>query len=160
MSVSAVQQKWISSPCTHIRSFLSLPPTLTPSHLFSHPRALHGAPCALQLPPSYLFTHSSEYICQPQSSNSFHILVRLPGPHVHSLCLRLYFWPASSFICTIFLDSTCVCWYKICVSLSNFLHSVWQSLGLSTSLQINPISFLFYDRIIFHCIYAPHLLVF
>ena len=46
--------------------------------------------------------------------------------------------------------------YDICFSLSDLLHSVWQSLGPSTSLQMTQFrSFLW---LIFHCIYVPHLL--
>ena len=39
----------------------------------------------------------------------------------------------------------------------DLLHSVWQSLGPSTSLQITPI-ISFYGWVIFHCICVPHLL--
>ena len=46
--------------------------------------------------------------------------------------------------------------YNICFSLSDLLHSVWQSLGPSMSLQmIQFCSFLWW---IFHFIYVPHLL--
>ena len=34
-----------------------------------------------------------------------------PSPCVHSLCLSLYSCPTHRFICTIFLDSICMCWY-------------------------------------------------
>ena len=47
--------------------------------------------------------------------------------------------------------------YDICFSLSDLLHSVWQSLGRSTSLQW-PNFIPFYDWVIFHCIYVPLLL--
>ena len=47
--------------------------------------------------------------------------------------------------------------YDICFSLSDLLHSVWHSLGPSTSLQMTQFrSFLCW--VIFHCIYVPHLL--
>ena len=46
--------------------------------------------------------------------------------------------------------------YDICFSLSDLLHSVWQSLDPSTSQQMTQFrSFLW---LIFHCIYVPHLL--
>ena len=46
--------------------------------------------------------------------------------------------------------------YNICFSLSDLLHSVWQSLDPSTSQQMTQFrSFLW---LIFHCIYVPHLL--
>ena len=43
--------------------------------------------------------------------------------------------------------------HSICFSLSDLLHSVWQTLGPSTSLHITQ----FYGWVIFHCIYVPHL---
>ena len=46
--------------------------------------------------------------------------------------------------------------YDIYFSLSDLLHSVWQSLDPSTSLQITQ--FRFFLWLIFHCIYVPHLL--
>ena len=46
--------------------------------------------------------------------------------------------------------------YGICFSLSDLLHSVWQTLGPSTSLQITQ--FRFFLWLIFHCIYVPRLL--
>ena len=46
--------------------------------------------------------------------------------------------------------------YDICFSLSDLIHSAWQSPGLSTSLQMTQ--FPFYGWVIFHCIYVPHLL--
>ena len=46
--------------------------------------------------------------------------------------------------------------YKTCFSLFDLLHSVWQSLGPCTSLQMTQFcSFLW---LIFRCIYIPHLL--
>ena len=47
--------------------------------------------------------------------------------------------------------------YGIGFSLSDLLHSVWQTLGPPTSLQITPFH-LFYGWVIFYCIYVPHLL--
>ena len=46
--------------------------------------------------------------------------------------------------------------YDICFSLFDLLHSIWQSLGPSTSLQMTQ--FLSLLWLIFHCIYVPHLL--
>ena len=49
--------------------------------------------------------------------------------------------------------------YSICFSFSDLLHSVWQSLGPSTSLQMTQFhSFLWLSNIPFHCRYVPHLL--
>ena len=57
-------------------------------------------------------------------------------PYVCSLHLCLYFCPAHWFICTIFSRfHVYALIYDICFSLSDLLHSVWQSLGPSTSLQ-------------------------
>ena len=46
--------------------------------------------------------------------------------------------------------------YNICFSLCDLLHSVWQSLGPSASLQMTR--FLSVLGLTFHCIYVPHLL--
>ena len=42
--------------------------------------------------------------------------------------------------------------YKICFSFSDLLHSVWQTLGPSTSLQMTQFSFLVYGWVIVNCI--------
>ena len=47
--------------------------------------------------------------------------------------------------------------YNICFSLSDLLHSVWQFLGPSMSLQRTQFM-PFYVWVIFHNIYVPHLL--
>ena len=47
--------------------------------------------------------------------------------------------------------------YDICSSLSDSLHSVWQTLGPSTSLQMTQFCS-FNGWVIFHCIHVPHLL--
>ena len=46
--------------------------------------------------------------------------------------------------------------YDICLFLSDLLHLVWSSLGLSMLLQMAL--FHFYGRVIFHCVYVSHLL--
>ena len=69
-------------------------------------------------------------------------------PYVCSLHLCLYFCLANQFICIVFLDSTYELIYGICFSLSDLLHSVWQSLDPSTSLQMTQIrSFLWLSNI-------------
>ena len=83
-----------------------------------------------------------------------------PCPQVHSLCLPLYSCPATRFISTFFFFfrfHIYVLAYGICFSLSDLLHSVWWTLGPSTSLQITQFCF-FYGWVTFHCIYVPHLL--
>ena len=47
--------------------------------------------------------------------------------------------------------------YDICFSLSDLLHSVWQSLDPFT-LNKWPNLVPFYGWVVFHCIYVPHLL--
>ena len=67
-----------------------------------------------------------------------------PCPQVHSLCLCLYSCPTPRFFRTIFFFfrfHIYVLAYGICFSLSDLLHSVWQSLGPSTSLQITQLCF-------------------
>ena len=82
-------------------------------------------------------------------------------PQVHSLVgLSLYSRLAPRFFMTFFFllrFHIYVLAYSICFSLSDLLHSVWQTLGPSTSLQITQFRF-FYGWVIFHCIYVPHLL--
>ena len=48
--------------------------------------------------------------------------------------------------------------YNICFSLSDVLHSVWQSLEVHLHLYKWPNLVSFYGRVIFHCIYVPQLL--
>ena len=67
-----------------------------------------------------------------------------PCPQVHSLCLCLYSRPAPRFFRTIFFFfrfHIYVLAYSICFSLSDLLHSVWQTLDPSTSLQITQFHF-------------------
>ena len=56
----------------------------------------------------------------------------------------------------VFRFHICALIYDICFSLSDLLHSVWQSLGPSMSLKMAQFhSFLW---LMFHCMYVPHLL--
>ena len=66
-----------------------------------------------------------------------------PCPQVHSLRLHLYSCPAPRFFRTIFFFRfhIYVLACGICFSLPDPLHSVWQSLGPSTSLQITRFHF-------------------
>ena len=70
---------------------------------------------------------------------------------VHYLCLPLYSCPATRFISTIFFLFRFHIYaliYDICFSLSDLLHSVWQYLGPSTSLQMTQFrSFLWLSNI-------------
>ena len=82
----------------------------------------------------------SVYMSMPLS----HFVPAYPSPslypQVHSLVgLCLYSRLAPRFFMTFFffvLDSIYMLAYSICFSLSDLLHSVWQTLGPSTSLQI------------------------
>ena len=71
-----------------------------------------------------------------------------PCPQVYSLCLCLYSCPAPRLFRTMcfffiffFRFYIYVLAYSICFSLSDLLHSVWQSLGPTTSLQITQFRF-------------------
>ena len=76
-------------------------------------------------------------------------------PCVCSLCLCLYFCFVNRLISTSFLDSTFK-WYCVIlsVSLSDWLHSIWQVLGPSTSLQM-ALFLSFYGWVMFHCVVFP-----
>ena len=140
MLVSVVQQSE-STICIHISPYpFPLEPPSHPPYLTSlgHCKAPTWSPCAmLLLPTSYL--HLVVYTCRCYS----HFAPASPSPpscpQVHSLCLRIYSCLATRFISTIFFPfrfHIYVLSYGICFSLSDLLHSVWQTLGPSTSLQI------------------------
>ena len=96
-------------------------------------------------PLAIYFTVGSIYMSMPLS----HFVPAYPSPspcpQVHSLVgLRLYSHPAPRFFITIFFlfrFHIYVLAYGICFSLSDLLHSVWQTLGPSTSLQITQFRF-------------------
>ena len=74
-------------------------------------------------------------IHQSQCLNSSQPLLPSWCPYICSQHLCLYFCFASRFICTIFLDSTHICWYTIFTLFLTYF-TVWHSLNPSTSLQI------------------------
>ena len=143
----------------HIASLLCLPPTfpIPPLEVVTKHRAdlpvLYGC-----FPLAINFTFGSVYMSMPLS----HFVPAYPSaslcPQAHSLRLRLYSCPAPRFFRTIFFFwfHIYVLAYGIWFSLSDLLHSVWQTLGPSTSLQITQ--FHFFLWLIFHCIYVSHLL--
>ena len=94
------------------------------------------------------FIHSSVYMSIPISQFSPLIPSLLVIITFFSIHLQIYFCFANKFICTIFIDSTYRQYY-ICFSLSDLLHSEWQSLGSSMSLQMAL--FPFYGWVIFYC---------
>ena len=106
------------------------------------------------------FVHSSSVHMWIESPNS---ALPLWYPYVCSPCLCLYFCFADRFICTVFLDSTYIyinIWYLFFF----WLHSVWQFLGPSISLQMARFCVCLFVClfvlvwVIFYCIYVPHLL--
>ena len=86
---------WISFMYTYIPSFLSLPPTPHPTPL-GHHRAPSWDPCAIQQLTTICFTHGSVYMSMRLSQFILPSLSLIPCPQVCSLCLHLYFCPASS----------------------------------------------------------------
>ena len=117
----------------HIPSLLSLPHPPYPTFLglAKHWAYLSELSCCFPL--AIYFTFSSVY-------NSMLLSLRPsfplpPSPQIHSLCLFLYSCPATRFISTIFFFRFHIyaLAYGICFSLSDLLHSVWQTLAPSTS---------------------------
>ena len=99
------------------------------------------------------------YICQSQPPNSSdHPLPLSPVcPYVCSLplCLFLPWRLVHLYHFSRFHVYALI--YDLCFSLSDILHSVWQSLGPSMSLQMTQFhSFLWLSNT--HCIYVAHLL--
>ena len=87
----------------------------------------------------------------------------LPGSSIHGIFqARVLEWgpiafsEASRFISTIFLNPMHMHIYDTHFSLPDPIHSVYQVLGSSTSLQLTQI-YPFYDWVILHCIYVPQL---
>ena len=146
MLVSALQQ---SESVIHIH----ISPYLFPLESLSHPpystplgghKARSWSPCAMRLLPTSYFTFGSVYMSMPLS----HFVPAYPSPspcpQVHSLVgLHFYSCLAPRFFMTIFFFRfhIYVLAYGICFSLSDLLHSVWQTLGPSTSLQITQFHF-------------------
>ena len=104
--------------CVCVSVSTSSPPPPDPSPV-GHHRVWSWAPCAVQqLPTSYLFYHGSVHMSTLLSQ---FVPPALPlYPHICSLCLHLYFFPANKFICTIFLDSV-----YICINIQYLFFSFW-----------------------------------
>ena len=157
--------KWISYTYTYIPlsppSCISLPPSLSHPDRRSVTKHRTNLPvlCGC-FPLAIYYTFGSVYMSMPLSHFVPAYPSHSPCPQVHSLRLRLYSCPAPRFFRTTFFFfrfHIYVLAYGICFPLSDLLHSVWQTLGPSTSLQITQFWF-FYGWVIFHCIYVPHLL--
>ena len=132
--VSAVQSEgvYISPP-----SWVSLPPPPSQPSRSSQSTKLSSLCYTEGSHLAICFTQCN--ICQCYSLSSSHILLPPQCPHICSLYLPFYSCPANRFISIIFLNSICVLTYYICFSLSDLVHSVWKTLGSSTS-----------DSILFH----------
>ena len=124
-------RKWISV-CVHASPPGPPCPLSTPA---GHLRAPSWARCAIwQVLTSSSFTRGSEHTSVPVS-RFVPPSPSPPCPHVYSLCLCLHSCPANRFTCTIFSRAHIYALIHT-VCFSDLLHSVWQSLGPSTSLQI------------------------
>ena len=154
MLVSAVKQNE-SAIC--IRISLYHHPLASPSHPPYRPplggcKAPSWSPCAMGadlpvlcccFPLAIYFTFGSVYM----SMLHFHLIPAYPSPspcpQLHPLCLCLFSCPSPRFIRTIFVFRfhVYVLAYSICFSPSDLLHSLWQTLGPSTSLQITQFRF-------------------
>ena len=128
----------------HIPSLLRLPPTLPIPVLYVDTKHWADLPvlCGC-FPLAIFFTFGSVYVpCHSLTSSE----LTLPPPWVlKSILYVSVFTPVLTLGSSepLFLKfHTYVLAYGICFSLSELLHSVWQTLGPSTSLQ-NSILFLF-----------------
>ena len=141
-------RKWISYTYTDIPisplSCISLPPSLSHPSRWSQSTTDLLVLCSC-FPLAIYFTFGSVYMSMPLS----HFVPAYPYPslcpQVHSLCLHLYYCLAPRFFRTFFFFFLrlyiYVLAYSICFSLSDLFHSVWQTLGPSTSLQITQFRF-------------------
>ena len=129
----------------HIPSLLCLSPT-HPSHLsrWSQSTELISL-CYAAASHKISILHLVVYICPCHSCTSSQLT--LPHPHVlRSILYVCIFIPvlplgSSEPFFFFFRFHIYVLAYSICFSLSDLLHSVWQTLGPSTSLQITQFRF-------------------
>ena len=118
---------WISLTSTYARSLLSLPSTPYPTPLGCHKALGWALELWSSFPLAVYFTWGSVHL----QSYSLSLSHPLYPPHpVHSLLL-----PANRSISSFLLDSIYI--YALTyICFSGLLHSVWQTLGSSTSLQM------------------------
>ena len=126
-------------------SCVSLPPTLPipPLWVVTKHRADLPVLCGC-FPLAIYFTFGSLYMSMPPSHFVPAYPSHTPYPQVHSLVgLHLYSHLAPRFFISMFFLKfhICVLAYSICFPISDLLHSVWQTLGPSTSLQITEFRF-------------------
>ena len=107
---------WISPEYKCIPSLLHLPPP----HPHPTPRGPHGAlswaPCSSSFPLAVCFTHGKVYISVLLLTLSFHPLLPLLCPQVHSLHLRLYICVSIWYLFFSFWLSS------LCITGSRFVH--------------------------------------
>ena len=155
--------KWISYTYTYIPisppSCVSLPPSLSHPSRWSQSTKLISL-CYVAASHYLFILHLVVYICQCHSLTSSQFT--LPPslcPQVHSPCLRLYSCSAPMFFRTFFFFFV----PYLCISILSlffffWLHSVWPTLGPSTSIQITQLHFYLWLSNIPLYIYVPHLL--
>ena len=122
--------KWIGYLYTYISSLLNLPPSRSAQNTELSSLCSTAASHWLSV------SHRALYICQCYCFNLSHPLLPWLGLQVHSLCLCLYPSPANKIICTSFVESIYINIRYLFFSLTDLLHSVWQTRGSSTSLQM------------------------
>ena len=128
MLVFAVQRSE-SVLCIHISLLSCLPPT--------HPSLQSAELSFLCVMASYLRSVWHMVVCMSILLSQFVPPSAPPTVSLFSI-LHLYSCPGNWFICTVFLDSTYMHWYIFVFLL---LHSVWQALGPSISLQMTQFCF-------------------
>ena len=135
------------------------PPSQPPSHPLGHHWAASWAPSARQqLPASCLFhtwwcvnVNATLSICLTLSiPHCVHMSVPYVRVSISTLQEMVHLYHFSRFHMYVLID-------EICFSLSDLLHSSWQTLGSFIFQQMTQFCF-FYGWVIFHCIYVPHLL--
>ena len=104
----------------------------------------------------YMSRPLSHFVPAYPSPSSYPQVHSLVGLHLYSRLAPRFFWPFSFFL--FFRFHIYVLAYGICFSLSD-LTSLCMTDSRSIHLTTNNSSFVpFYGRVIFHCIYVPHLL--
>ena len=143
MLVSIVYQSE-SAICIHMSPYpLPLEPPFHPPYptLLGHHKALRWSPCAMLLLPTSYFIFGSVYMWMLLS-----LLPSFPLPLcvLKSILYVYVFIPAlqlGSSVPFFFRFPIYALAYSICFSLSDLLHTVWQTLCPSTSLQITQFHF-------------------
>ena len=145
--------KWMSYMYTYIPisppSWASLPPSLSHPSGWSQSMELISL-CYAAISHYLSILHLAVYICPCHSLTSSQLPLLHPSllRSILYICVFIPILPlgsSESFLFFFFRFHIYVLAYGICFSLSDWLHSVWQTLGPSTSLQITQ--FLFFLRL-------------